>query len=713
MFPHAPVARRPAWQPFLALGLALACVAWLLYQRNAGLHPTVFADEWYYSKMARLTPLPEAIVPSYLYLWMFGASAACGDGFLECVRIGNLAFFLAATPFVYLIARAHTGRVAAGGVALFSVLAPLNVYTAYFMPEVTYYFGFCVLSYAALRGAAWPAPAQAMAAGAILGLMSLVKVHALFLLPALCLFLLPASRRRPGAWLPRGLVAAAIAALAFFAVRFGLGWVLAGDAALSLFGPFYADVARPPGDRMALLGAAAVSARGHLMTLALLYGLPLAVLLHALCVQALRARSSPQAAHGGARGLAQEDGRGLLHLYVLLMLGSAVGVTVMYTGSLAAPGSHEGLRLHLRYYSFVFPLLAVVAAAAISARGRSGAQEQAMPWLRWLLAASLGLLVALSLYKLPGFSMNVVDGPDISGINPGGHLLRVLAGLQLLALLAWAAGLRLAPLLFLLAILPASFAASHEGASSHLAARRPATQSDLAGKFIHDKVSAAERGQVVVAGTDMNEIMRVQFHIDHPDTAVMQLDHVGPIAEYQLPLRKKWMVLLGDYQLPAHVTPYYRTPHYVVVRLPDPEPVVGRLVLSAPMDPRLVDSFDGLSHAEPWGRWSDAKQVVIHFTQPLPRRAGVVFHARAYDRNAALPFKIRVGSQTREFRLGHGMQDIGLHFDTDGTARTVVIEVPQPVSPAELGQPGDPRKLGIGISEIVITDGARRVQGAL
>lgn len=683
--------QRFAWP--LLLTVALACIAWLLYQRNAGLQPSVFADEWYYSKMARLLPLAEAIVPSYLYLWLFGTSSACGDGFLDCVRIGNLAFFVGAAPFVYLIARRFCSAPVACAVAVLSTLAPLNSFTAYFMPEAMYYFGFCVLSWVALQGSDWHPALHGLASGAVLGLMSLVKVHALFLLPSLVLFLVLASRQRGGAWGARGLAMAALAVLAALALKFGLGWLLAEQAGLSLFGPFY-ESTRMGSDRLALLVAASVSARGHLMTLTLVYGLPLAILAYELCTRALRGPGDPAT-----------DRRKLLHLYVLLMLGAAAGVTILYTAGLHAPGSREGFRLHLRYYSFVFPLLAVVAAAAIAPPAPRERAAPERPWLRWALALSLVAVLLVSMSRLQGYTMNVVDGPDIHGIDLQGKSFRILVGLQLLLLLAWAARLRAAPLLFVCLALPAAHAASNQGVHRHLEAHRPATQTDLAARFVHGLVPPAERSEVVVAGVDLSLMMRAQFHIDHPDTTTMMLDF-GPVAEYQLPLKKKWMLLLGDYQLPGNVTVVRQTPHYAVVRLPEPEPTLHHVKLSAPPDPQVVTGVEGLSHIEPWGRWSDGKQFVIRFTQALPRRVGLVLAARAYDVNANLPFKVHLGGQTREFRVGWHLQEIGLHFDLDEDARTLVIEVPQPVSPAERGNPGDTRKLGIGIGEIIITQGA-------
>jgi phosphoglycerol transferase len=686
--------QRPIWP--LVLTIALAGIAWLLYQRNLGLQPSVFADEWYYSKMARLTPIADAIVPSYLYLWLFGASSACGDGFLDCVRYGNLAFFIGAAPFVYLIARRYTGGPLACLVAVLSTLAPLNSFTAYFMPEAMYYFGFCVLSFVALTGSDWKAPVQGLASGAVLGLMSLVKVHALFLLPALLPFLVFASWQRGGAWLLRGLGMAALATAVTMAIKFGLGWLLAGDAGLSVFGPFY-ESTRLVSDRLTLLIAATVGARGHLMTLTLMDGLPLAILVYELCTDLLRRSGSQDAA---------ADRRRELHLYTLLMLGAAAGVTILYTAGLHAEGSREGFRLHLRYYSFVFPLLAVVAAAAVSREGRPERR-----WLRWVLAALLAAVLLVSLTRLQGYTMNVVDGPDIFGINLAGRSFKVLVALQLLLLLAWAARLRLAPLLFVCIALPAAYLASNQGVHRHLEAHRPASQTDLAAKFVHAHVPPGERSQVVVAGVDLSLMIRAQFHIDHPDTSTMMLDF-GPVEEYQLPLNKKWMLLLGDYTVPAHITLVRKTPWYSIVRLPEPEPQLRHVKLSLPPDPKVVTGVEGLSHIEPWGRWSDAKQVVVRFAEPLPRRVGLVLSARAYDVNANQPFKVHLGGDTKEFKVGWHQQEVGLHFDIRDDTRTLVIEVPQPVSPAERGQPGDTRKLGIGIGEITITDATGSVQAA-
>lgn len=660
--------------------------AWLL-QRSLGLSPAIFADEWFYSKMSRLMPLSEAILPSYLYLWIFSASSACGDSFLDCVRIGNVLLYVGAGPFIYGIARQVCGRWVSMLVVLLSLLAPASSYTAYFMPEATYYAGFAALSWVALTRGHWGQGRHALATGAVLGLMSLVKVHALFLLPSLCLFLVYAAwaAQPRGGWLRAGLAAAAIAAATTFALRLGLGYLLAGENGVRLFGSFYSVAANTAASRSLLdmLPPAFVNARGHLMALALLAALPLANLAHQLI-------SGKARAEAGAR-------RTSLHVYALLMLGGAAGLTIAYTASIAHIGPDEVLRLHLRYYTFVLPLLYIIAAATI---GWQPAGPHT-PFL-WPIALALVAVLAIALAKLPAYSLNPIDSPEVAALDlklwPG----RVAVALNVLVLVLWALRSRLAAPLFLFVLLPMTIAAGIHLTAGFLAQLEQPWATDKAGKFAHAYVPAAERKSITVATHDIEKIMRVQFHIDDPDSGMLQLAPDAPIEPYQALIRNKWLLVVGRHALPSGLVPEVATEDYALVRLKPQHRPIGRALLSQPFDQGIIAATEGLSHAEPWGRWSDARLVVLHLRQPLPQRATIILKAQAFADNTNLPFKMRVGSHDREFRLGGLPQEIGLPFITDGTQKTVVIEVPHPISPADLGTPNDTRKLGIGIAELEI-----------
>jgi phosphoglycerol transferase len=470
--------------PVLAMALAWIAIGAWLYARSAGLNPAIFADEWYYSKMARLQPLAEAIVPSYLYLWIFKASNACGDGFLDCVRFGNIVFFAGAAPFIYLSARQVAGRGMAFAVTVLALLAPVNLYTALFMPEACYYFGFAVLAWVALTRTAWGWAGQGAAAGLVLGLMSLIKVHAVFLLPGVCLFLACAGQLRgEAAWLRRGMQSAVLAALLALAVKFGLGWVLAGETGLSLFGSFYSNTATTTArtSKLALLAPAFINGRGHLMALAVLLPLPLAMILHALVSRAARARLDPPM-------------KSLL-LFSFLMLGSAAGLTVVYTASIRDQGLDEILRLHLRYYSFVFPLLLMVAAAAVG-RPLPGPRSRSA----WLAAALVAAAILVAQVKLPLYRLSTIDGPELASAVGGTG--QALAALDLLVLLLWACGSRLAAPLFLFAAVPLAAGNGMNDNAFYLAQLKTSWAPEKAGRFAHAYVPVAEHNRIAVGRGD-------------------------------------------------------------------------------------------------------------------------------------------------------------------------------------------------------------------
>jgi phosphoglycerol transferase len=674
--------------------VAAACAVVLVFllQRSLGLNPAVFVDEWYYSKMSRLTELKDAVVPSYLYLWVFRASRACGTGFLDCVRVGNVLFFVGAAPFVYATARTITTPRIAALVAVFALFAPLNLYTAFFMPESMYYFGFCVLGWIALTGARWGQALQAAAAGAVLGLMSLVKVHALFLLPALCLYLLGAgwTERAQRPWLRNGVLAMATAAAVAVALKFAIGYLLAGKAGLSLFGSFYGASASSSSSRplAQMLGPAFVNLRGHLMALAVLLGLPLAMLAHSLLSPAARRAAGPAAFR--------------LHLYALLMLGAALGLTVLYTASISSPANQEAVRLHLRYYNFVFPLLFMVAAAPLA-----GASAPASPLLRRVLVLLLVIVLAVALVKLPTYALSTVDGPDISEMQLQKGAPRLLLVLELAALVLWAANSTLAPRLFLFAALPASLLLAQSGERFYLRQLLPSSDfpADAAGKYARATIPEAERKLTTIVGTGLPELYRAQFHLDDKDASLLDLPQGAPIASYQLPAHNKWLVVVGPHALPQGVEPAVTRGAFALVRLAPHGHTIAQAEIGGALPNGMVAGAEGLSTPEGWGRWSDGARVVVHFDRPLPRKGTLVLTALAFGPNTGLPFTLRVGSSATRFRLGAPPQEVALPFDTDGSARSLEIEVPQPTAPSALGGSGDNRKLGIGLAKIeVVSD---------
>lgn len=680
--------------PALVLAAGMALAGWYLLQRTLGLSPGVFADEWYYSKMARLMPLSEATLPSWLYLLVFGASSGCGPGFLDCARIGNVVFHVGAAPFLYLVARRVMAPGLACAVALLSLLLPLNLYASFFMPESMYFFGFAVLAWVALAGLAWRAPLHALAAGAVLGLMSLVKVHAIFLLPALCLYLVYASRVRAagGPWMMRGLGAAALALVTAAAVKLLLGWLLAGEAGLTLFGAFYGAGADSASQRSLLsrLYPISVSARGHAMALAALLAIPMAALLHALFQRDTWRADNP---------------RGPLVVFTVLALGSALGLAVLYTASIAHEGPLEGLRLHSRYYSFALPLLLLACAAATRQDGSQPAAGRRSLLAPGLIALVLAALLAAAWLRLSGFDPRITDSPEYTALVRHGGPVTVLFLVQALLLALWLRKRRAAAWGALVLALPLALLVTNRDVHTYLGHLKAASPADRAGLAARALIPPAERGATLIVANGA-DLFRTQFHIDYPDMTLLDMPDGAPIEAYRLPSAARWLVAVGGHPLPPGMVPAVANDAFAIVKLPRPaRSLVGEYAFHvAPGPGQLVVGADGVSSVEAWGRWSEGKRVELRFAKALPARLTVVLTAGAFGANIGAPFVLRAGDASAEFRLPWEAREVVLDLDTDGRQHSLVIEVPQPQRPSEQGNSTDTRLLGISLTRMRIEE---------
>ena len=668
--------REHQWGLVLALGVS-AGLSYLL-ARNAGLPPFIFGDELIYSTFSRLIPLADASVPSYLYLWLAGASSACGTGFLDCMRVANALLFAAAAPLIYLCARKVCGQPAALAVALASLLAPANAYTAYFMPEAPYYFCFALLAWTTMTHLHGAWLRLALFTGAILGLMSLIKVHALFLLPAQCLFVLIALGWR------RGAPAAAVTALVALALRLVLGYLLAGEAALKPFGAMYGAHAEGSSlQLLALLPGALANLRGHLMGLALMFTFPFVLLCYAL----LRARAEKQ-----PRALSD------LQLYAVLMLAAPVAMAVAYTATIY---SIEGFRVHMRYYDFAFPLLFIVGAAATAPRQSGVPRSQVLAGV--LAAAGAAALLYAVANLQADFKVSYVDAAELATLLVSNPYLHALLALELFILAAWVVNVRVAACLFVFAMLPFFVLQAELSARAYFAQGARPTIYDDAGKFVRSYLSDAERGQLTIAGDGYTNLFRAKFHADVHSIKLIDMPENAAFTPDLAPSTGRWLLVVGEHPLPAQYKPSAQGPGYKLVHLTGQPRRLWQVNLSgAQPDLAMAERIEGFGISEQWGRWSLGKTVTIRFAQPLPRELVLTMTARAFGPNAGQPFTMRVGAQEATFMLDSGPRDVTLRFVTDGAQRDVTIVVPQPVSPHSLGGSIDRRTLGIGVNNIGI-----------
>lgn len=669
------------------LGL-LACLCYLVW-RNMGLYPMLFADEWFYSSAARLLPFDKSVLPSYLYLALFRQTNSCGVGFLDCARILNAVLLVGAAPFIYLIARTLCGKPAAALLALACVLAPVSSFTAYFMPEMAYFFLFFVFAWFALAHRAAPPLLYSLATGALLGMMSSVKVHALFLVPAQLAFIayLCWSGRHTGGSLPRALAMMAAAVGAMVVVKLGLGYLIAGKAGLSFLGNFYGthadNKASSLASLLALLPAALVSLKGHALALVLLMTVPLAALGAYLVDPQARAAASPQLR--------------ALQVFALLMLGAALAMTVMFTATIAAPGTPEGIRLHQRYYDFVYPLLLIIAAAPFADANAGGSMVR-----RALLALPLAALAWYAAGALPAaYSISFSDTPELGLLADFPKLRHLHLGLTLVTLAVWVFDRRHAARVLVLVMLPLSVFYADLYARQIQQRARTANAYDRAGMLARVYLSPQQAAGLTVFGEGAG-LTRALFHIDQPGARMQDLAAGAPFPLEQLLPIHEWVLVVGPHALAPQIVPAIKTDEFVLFKTDIAHVPLARVEFARPLEGGVLAAAEGLHPPEAWGSWSQERTVRLRFAKPLPKVLTILLTANAYGPTAGQEFVLRVGAQRRPFHLAGNRQERFFQFVTDGTEQEMAIEIENPASPHALGQGADTRLLGIALSSMEI-----------
>lgn len=662
-----------------ALWLAMVAIFIFLVFRNSGLGPSVLGDEWTYSLYSRLLPLSQAQVPSFLYLLIYRSSNVCGPDFMGCVGVLNAGFFVAAAPFIFILARRYMQTGLALLLTLASLLGPVSTYTAFFMPEAMYFFLFWVFAWLVLVLAPLASVRNGLSVGALLGVLCLVKLHALFLLGGYGVYLLATGMLTRGPSRFRSTLQGFVAALlAFLVVRLGLGYLIAGHQGLDLLGGFYAAQAnssfRHP-DSGLLLHYGARSLFGHGMALVALYAVPLA------CLFQLR--------HIPVDGDAPAADRQRLMVFSVAILSVLVAVTVYFTANVPDGNPLEALRrLHMRYYDFALPLLYLVAGAWVHGDTQPTRGYMFRHFAAVLVVGALSVLATW--YHFRGFAPNRIDAPELYGAVVDPHFFHVISALGLGILVMWAISRQLGTILYAWIFVPVfALGASHLVALEAAQRKIPDTY-DTAARTVR-ALLASQRSRVVLVGDDIFKLVQAQFQLDSADSTVMTLQPGQPVDANRLPAGSRWVLVIGVHPMQAASLSTQDFGGFSLYRLQAP------FHIDFSGNSPELGTVQGLSGIEGFGRWSDADEVLLDFTRPLPASASLHLIVSAYGPNVGKPFTMTLGDETQTFILTEQQQPIRLRFHNPPGLDRVRIEVPAATSPLALGRSSDDRRLGIAL----------------
>lgn len=653
--------------------------------RNAGLYPIIFSDEYTFSQYSRLIPFSEASIPGYLYFFVYRTTNLCGAAFLDCARILNVIFFLAATPLIYLIAKRLTGEKTALLIAALSTLGPINSYTAYFMPESAYFLSFWAFTYLVLTVDATQTLSRWILAGVAFGLSALVKPHALFLLPALAVYFWIILHQAGGTGSTGFLVIRYVGFfLAALATKFVISYALGGITGLTLFGQAYSGYAPAPGlaHYLELTQLAFSNLKGHVAALCLLFSVPLA---HLIMTSRLFLKRDVESRFPVN-----------ISLYVSLILLLLLAVVVVFTASVAGLGPDESnARLHMRYYNFAFPLLMMATASQLSNASIGGSKR----W-RAVIGSAVGAAACYAIYtRLNSFAPSFADSPELRGIMLNPKLFYMLSAVSLISLVTWIFAARSGARIFIYLFLPMSVGISTLYINQELRHRLVPDKFDNAGIFTKQFLPELDLSQVVVVGTEPGGLFRSLFYLDNVHASVQSIPKGAAYDLAQRPVGKEWVLIVGDHPLAADS--YYKIAMngFVLAHASGSNTVDFR---GRGHWPGLLSGVSGLKAAEPGGTWSVGPVVEFEFNLPLPERFQVHLLARTHVPHIGKEFGARVGSSAVTFMLSEANEIKVLEFENPGRSKTLRMTVPSPISPQELGVGGDERTLGIGFTEMKI-----------
>lgn len=376
-----------AWVlPLIAISITILAV------RIWKIPPKLMGDELYYNWNARLFDPSEWTLPNYLFSLAYRSTSFCGLDYYYCTKGLNVFFTLAFSFIIYLTARKFAKPLVSLFVAILTFLGPLGSYASYFTPDSMFYFFASLLLYFTFQQSAKSNLFQWSVVGVLIGLASLIKPHAIFLIPAILIYVIVIYLKREGSNSIRALGSVAVMLAAFSTVKFGIGYLFGGTKGLTILGSSYdaslntvlTNTSDKDGGK--ILGENFSSALMDFANQSLLHWVFILVFsslpifaLGSLLIKALRTKEQL---------IFSERFVILLSLALI----SLVFVVSIFSSVSSAWGEF-GLRTRLiiRYYEYILPFVPLVTLAYISAK-----RPQSKEWTRWLLGV---LVITVTLWE--------------------------------------------------------------------------------------------------------------------------------------------------------------------------------------------------------------------------------------------------------------------------------------------------------------------------
>jgi len=381
---------------WLLLAASSVISFFVLATRFTGVKVSVLKDEYIYVLDSHYKDVSGFRLPNELFQFVFSSTKLCGENFYDCARGLNAAFVVGGALFIYFLVKLVTqgNRWLPALAGLATIFGTYGTYAAYFMPEAIFNFLMVAFFYLLIRYAQSDDWRPWVGMGLVFALASVSKPHAFFVLPAILLFVVLATRSNTGAFLFSLTKRLGLLLSAIFLTNISISWLSQRNQPTNVFGTYGAAVSSPEALAQTLGAATLAQVPGTLFGQTLMIVMSVGLALPIGIIAVLSVLKS------GDAGYFARNRAGAL---IGLALANMMAVTAVFE---AWVGLYTWM--HTRYYSYLIPLAVVVLAEAWASKSELKITVKHIVTIS-VFAVFSG--IAFFTMAMP-YSTNWVDAPD-------------------------------------------------------------------------------------------------------------------------------------------------------------------------------------------------------------------------------------------------------------------------------------------------------------
>ena len=635
---------------WLALAVASTVAYWILTARLVGVNVSVLVDEYSYVLDTHYRGLQDSFYPNHLFQLVYAPTKLCGTDFYSCARSLNAIFVLASALLIYDLVRRLSGKVwIASVVWAATVFGSFGTYTAYFMPEAISNFFMVLFFYLVFR--LWKSPNHLvwLVAGSTLGIAALAKPHAFFIFPAIIIFIILSSRSLFDSMWVALVIRTSLFAASFFALKFGLGFAIAGERAMSILGSYggtgtAGDLVEATILAESTIGNVLVTSWGQILMTVMILGAAVPVALTGLL----------DATFGKKKNFEANSFRSLFGITLLNMMAIV---------ALFEAWQNLNNWMHTRYHSYLIPLALVVLVEAYTRAEDLGN--------KLIKRITVGVFLAIAAFNLftaaIPYGANWIDAPDFRA-HIDNLFLSSTAIVISIGIAIWWLWSHKTPMVAAIALgLVASIGSGSYISSFLTKSFGQDSTYDQLGRILRDFIPQDELDRTVLVGDNQTNMERALFL-----TLSGEARKVSAPAEgfdlNQLEPDDRWLVKVGEPIINGLGEPTISGTGFGLYSLSPDNTLSPRNNQMGGISNQCLEASASA--------WSCGSSVTVSMTEAIPEspQVDLIFEVSDVEEKSQLEFVLGNTVLTGEFPAG--TYALTLSFSGEASGKSLIIRLP-------------------------------------